>query len=131
MFFSASDIIISFTKNSEINWQYSKHLLSGKYFLLSTKITKTNKNTNSYIRKWKKTKYKWFTHIAPKYLDNIVEIFLGNIIWLLKYFDWSALACYVYSTLISLRVGLRSATCDSAASDHCRPGLRQCGIPTL
>ena len=26
-------------------------------------------------------------HIAPKYLDNIVEIFLGNIVRLLKYFE--------------------------------------------
>ena len=57
MFFSASDIIINFTKNSEINWKYSKHLVSGKCFLLSTKVT--NKiNENSYIRKWKETKNK-------------------------------------------------------------------------
>ena len=28
-----------------------------------------------------------FTHIAPKYLDNIVEIFRGNIVRLLKYFE--------------------------------------------
>ena len=27
------------------------------------------------------------TYIAPKYLDNIVEIFLGNIVRLLKYFE--------------------------------------------
>ena len=32
--------------------------------------------------------------------------------------DWSALAGYVDIVLFSLRVGLRSATCD-----HCRPGL--------
>ena len=58
MFFSVSDII-NFTKNSEINWKYFKHLVSGKFLLLSAKITnKINKNNNSYIRKWKKTKNK-------------------------------------------------------------------------
>ena len=29
----------------------------------------------------------YYTHMAPKYLDNIVEIFLGNIVRLLKYFE--------------------------------------------
>ena len=27
------------------------------------------------------------THIAPKYLDNMVEILLANIVRLLKYFE--------------------------------------------
>ena len=31
--------------------------------------------------------YSVATHIAPKYLDNIVEIVRGNIVRLLKYFE--------------------------------------------
>ena len=31
--------------------------------------------------------YSLYTHIAPKYLDNIAEIFLGNIERLLKHFE--------------------------------------------
>ena len=27
------------------------------------------------------------THIAPKYLENIVKVFLGNIVGLRKYFE--------------------------------------------
>ena len=33
------------------------------------------------------------SHIAPKYLGNIVEIFLGNIVRLLKYFETYHLYC--------------------------------------
>ena len=29
------------------------------------------------------------SHIAPKYLDNILEILLGNIVTFLKYFETS------------------------------------------
>ena len=39
-------------------------------------------------------------HIAPKYLDNIVEIFHGNIVRLLKYFETYHLYCWNIVTIL-------------------------------
>ena len=54
-------------------WKFSQ------FFIATQKTGQFSQPTNGYIEA--------IVHIAPKYLDNIVEIFLGNIIILLKYFE--------------------------------------------